>query len=266
MCRKVIYLIFFVLVLGLTAVPGRALDRVAYWDASYPSAWAAAVDADVRDYLQANGYTVRNATQLKTWMDARIADGALSVVVFCKDIVPDTVAETMDASCTLRKYLNAGGKVIWYSDIPMYYVGHSGPSQDTWGDAGAPAILGFNTSSAPRDTFNEVVISGAGVGWGLTQTWQSQRPAAAGITTNLAVLATDDAGNAAAWAKHFVPRDRARGFVRIWDTGGTPLVADVISVAESSGALAADLNDDDTIDLKDYALLADMFLDEALWP
>ncbi|UCG60165.1 MAG: hypothetical protein JSU70_11695, partial [Phycisphaerales bacterium] len=89
--------------------------RVAYWDAAYPSAWAEVeVTVAVRDYLALNGYTVLNANELKTWMDARIADGALSVVVFCKDIVPDTVAETMDDTCTIRRYLDAGGKVVWY--------------------------------------------------------------------------------------------------------------------------------------------------------
>ncbi|MHC4867531.1 MAG: LamG-like jellyroll fold domain-containing protein [Planctomycetota bacterium] len=61
--------------------------RVAYWDAAYTAVgWAdIAVTEAVRDYLATNGYTVVNAAQLKTWMDARIADGAPSVVVFCID-------------------------------------------------------------------------------------------------------------------------------------------------------------------------------------
>jgi hypothetical protein len=66
--------------------------------------------------------------------------------------------------------------------------------------------------------------------------------------------------------KHYLPRDKARGFFRIWDTTGAPPVADVISVAESKGALAADLNADKKVDFKDYAKLADAWLEEILWP
>ena len=68
--------------LWLTAVQAQAWDRVAYRDSRYPTHWIA--DADtviVRDALVAAGYTVLDADELKTWMDARIADGALSVVV-----------------------------------------------------------------------------------------------------------------------------------------------------------------------------------------
>ncbi|MHC4426131.1 MAG: hypothetical protein ACYSYV_08550, partial [Planctomycetota bacterium] len=146
--------------------------RVAYWDAAYPTAWAdVAVTEDVRDHLALNGYTVVNAAQLKTWMDARIADGAPSVVVFCKDIVPDTVAETMDATCTVRRYLDAGG-------------------------AGATNVLGFNASGGPNDTGEEVGFTAAGIVWGLTETWPSSRPTPP-TAENLTALATISGGSAA---------------------------------------------------------------------
>jgi hypothetical protein len=241
--------------------------RAAYWDSRYRTNWATDANSiTVRDGLVAAGYTILDADQLKTWMNARIADKKLSVVVFCRDNAPDTVVESVDATCTLRRYLDAGGKIVFYADIPFYDIAHADGTWDNPADAGAPAILGFNTSSAPRDTYDTVTITGAGASWGLAQTWSSQRPAAAGITTNLTVLATDAAGNAPAWVKHYLPRDKARGFVRIWDTTGTPPVADVISVAESKGALAADLNADKKVDFKDYAKLADSWLEEILWP
>ena len=68
---------------------------------------------ELRDHFEAAGYEILDADQLKTWMDARIADQTTSVVVFCKDVVPDTVAEENSADCTLRKYLDAGGKIEW---------------------------------------------------------------------------------------------------------------------------------------------------------
>jgi hypothetical protein len=229
MCRKMIFIVLFVSALG--GVQAQEWDRAAYWDDRYPSAWAG-TDTSIRDGLEAAGYTILDADELKTWMDAHIADQALSVVVFCKDAAPETVAESMSSNCTLRRYLDAGGKIVWYSDIPFYYLGHPDGTTTTWGDSGAPAVLGFNTAGATRDTYNEVVITEAGYTWGLTETWQSRRPAAQSAT-DFTILATDSTGSAAAWVKHYVPGDTYRGFVRMFDTDGVPAsVDDVIRLAE----------------------------------
>ena len=114
MCRKLVLLILFVLIPQIAAADDPLWDRAAYWDGRYPTNWAdAGTAAAVRDALAAAGYTVLNADQLKTWMDGHIADGELSVVVFCMDIAPDTVVETNTAACTLRQYLDAGGKIVF---------------------------------------------------------------------------------------------------------------------------------------------------------
>jgi hypothetical protein len=245
MCRKMICPVFcFVLILGLFTVRAQALewDRAVYWDDDYPSAWAGGATT-IRDALSAAGYTVLDAAQLKSWMDGHIKDKALSVVVFCKDSVPDTVAETMNASCTLRKYLDAGGKVIWYSDWPIYYQGHADGSNTEWGSAGASNVLGFNASSGPNDTYEEVVFTEVGIEWGLTTPWQSRRPTSVTITQNFTPLATIGSGSAvsaAAWAKHYLPGDKYRGFVRIYDIEGVPpSVEDIMRVAEYVASKAA---------------------------
>ena len=235
MCKKLIYLVFFMLALGVAQGAGLNWDRAAYWDGRYPTNWAdAATAANVRDALDTAGYTILDADELKTWMLGHIADGELSVVVFCMDIAPDTVIETMSDTCTLRQYLDAGGKIVFYADIPFYNQGHADGTTtiDGWRDAAAPAILGFNTSSAPRDNNNAVQFTPDGIEWGLTETWSSVRPAAAGITGDLTVLATDNAGHSAAWVKHYVPGDTYRGFVRTRDVGGMPNVDDIIRLAE----------------------------------
>ena len=106
MCRKLIYPTLFVLALAATV--GQAADltwiRAAYFDSKYPSAWAGAGNV-TRDALAAAGYTILNANELKTWMDARIADKKLSVVVMTQDVVPDTVAETMSNIFKIGIYL-----------------------------------------------------------------------------------------------------------------------------------------------------------------
>ncbi len=238
MWKKSVCVTLLLLTLGVAQARDLSWKyKAAYWDTQYLTGWAGGSTV-VRDALEAAGYTILNATQLKDWMNARIADKAQSVVVFCRDIAPDTVAETMDAKCTLRKYLDAGGKIVWYSDIPFYNQSHADGTNTNWADAGAPGVLGFNTSGATRDTYNTVALTDLGKSWGLATTWQSQRPAAPSATT-LDILATDNAGNAAAWVKHYVTGDKYRGFVRFWDRAGDlPPAAEVIRLAEYVGVKA----------------------------
>jgi hypothetical protein len=103
-----------------------------------------------------------------------------------------------------------------------------------WAEAGANAILGIGNVSV-WDTNTQTTITPIGLRWGLTQAWASVRPYA---TTGLTVLATDGPGNAAAWVKQYVAGDSYRGFVRLWDRGGYPPVADIIRVAEYIGLKA----------------------------
>ena len=240
--KKLMCSILLLSLLGMAQAGAAEIDwiKAVYWDADYPSGWAGGGEG-MRDALADAGYEVLDAEQLKSWMDARIADKERSVVVFAKDIAPDTVAESQSDSATIRRYLDAGGKIVWYSDIPFYYQGHADGSSETWADAGAPAILGFNTSPGGlRDSGNLVTFTPAGESWGLTQTWNSARPATADAADGLTVLATDNAGNAAAWVKSYVANDSSRGFVRFWDTAGdTPPAEDVIALAEYISLIAS---------------------------
>ena len=180
MSKQAIYLALVALVLGAAHVQAQEFEwiRAAYWDDRYPGAWGGNGIA-MRDALEGAGYEVLDADALKVWMEARIADREYSVVVFCLDVVPDTVAETMTDACTLRRYLNAGGKIVWYSDWPFYYQGTADGSMVTWTGTGATDILGFNASTGPNDSYATVTITELGAAWGLTETWESRRPTGA---------------------------------------------------------------------------------------
>ncbi|MHC4621113.1 MAG: LamG domain-containing protein [Planctomycetota bacterium] len=161
--------------------------------------------------------------------DARIADRAPSVVVFCQEIAPDTVAESMSPTCTLRQYLDVGGKTIWYADTPFWQQGHADGTTTVWDRFGPINILGFYAADGPSDSWDEVTLTAEGIQWGLTETWQSIRPVS---TDGVRVLAVDDSGYAAAWVKHYVSGDTYRGFVRLFDRDGDPNINDVRCVAE----------------------------------
>ena len=234
MVGKVLWSLMAVSALTLTAgqAQGSPYDRVAYWDSTYATSWAGD-GVPVRDALVAAGYRVVNAAELKTWMDGHIADKNPSVVVFCRDDIPVTVGETQTATCTLRRYLDAGGKVVWYSDIPLYYQALTGGGTATWGTGGSTAVLGFNAAGGTWDVNQQVKITEVGARWGLTTTWSTARPAATAPTTDFEILATAPNGNAAGWVKHYVPGDTFRGFVRIDDHSGVPVnIAQLMAVAE----------------------------------
>jgi hypothetical protein len=213
--------------LASEADPNFVWERAAYWDARYPSCFTDGVL--VRDGLEYAGYEILDADQLKTWMDARITDRAPSVVVFCQDIAPDTVAESMSPACTLRQYLDVGGKIIWYADTPFWQQGHADGTTTVWDRFGSINILGFYAADGPSDSYDEVTLTAEGVQWGLTEGWQSIRPVSA---DGVRVLAVDDSSYAAAWVKHYVLGDTYRGFVRLFDRDGDPNIDDVRCVAE----------------------------------
>ncbi len=189
-------------------------DKAVYWDERYGGAVVAT------DEFEQAGYKVLDADQLKTWMDGHIVDNKPSVVVFCQLLIPDTVMESMSPDCTLRQYLNAGGKIVWFGDVPMYWQGHSDGSATEWGIDGSINVLGFNAAGGPWDEYVEVTFTEEGLEWGLTETWFSERPA---NPMGLRVLAEHDGGYAAAWVKHYVSDDTYRGFVRLFDTWGVGL-------------------------------------------
>jgi len=239
--------------LDLSVSGGITWQRAVYFDETYPTVWTSGTV--MRDLLADQGYEVLDADALKLWMDARIADTQPSVVVFSQDAAPDTVAETMSPDCTLRQYLDAGGKIVWYADIPLFYQGHADGTTTGWGVEGSMEVLGFNAAGGAWDTATEVSFTTEGLNWGLRRTWESVRPAAAGA---LRVLARDGEGYPTAWVMHYVEGDTCRGFVRFYDRPGVPNGHDVRQLAVFGNQLAPpignDFDGDDDVDLQDYAV------------
>jgi len=269
MSKKLIFLtFFFALVLGLAGEQAWGQWRAAYYDERYRESWTTdGASATVRDAFKDVGYKILDADQLKTFMDARIADRAASVVVLCRDNAPDTVVESNSPDCTLRRYLDAGGKVVSYADVPFWYVGHSDGTRTTYKEAGCANILGISGTTYADDWVNgpngTVTITSEGVAWGLTETWASWRWVPADEVD--IVLAADNAGYASAWVKHFAPGDTTAGFVRIWDiwmnADTIPNVQDLVRVAEyglppNPHNPIADLYGDGIVNIADFCRLA----------
>jgi hypothetical protein len=64
---------------------------------------------------------------LAKWMEWIIEENKCdrSVVVFSQDVVPDTICHSPSPSSLVRRYLDAGGKIVWFGDNPFYYQGQN---------------------------------------------------------------------------------------------------------------------------------------------
>ncbi len=148
------------------------VTKIIYYDPHYPVSWVGEENArEARNYFVRRFFVEKNAQQLQTWIvEALKSDLAhRSLIVFAQDVVPDTVAEVRNDTCLIRKYLDAGGRVVWRGDIPFWYQGKAGGARDNWHgtdpfECGPWKILGVYYHNyvvkwvAPRE--------GAGTLWG----------------------------------------------------------------------------------------------------
>ena len=114
-------------------LPWGRLTRAVFQDERYPSAFNDSPDAFVHAFADRE-YAVLDADRLRIWMRAQIDRGAAATVcVIPSGVVPDTLAESPDATSLIRRYLDAGGRVVWIGDVPFFYQGKADGSRATWG-------------------------------------------------------------------------------------------------------------------------------------
>jgi hypothetical protein len=147
-----------------SAALSHHVTKIVYYDPDYPGSWVKDENAEeARDHFVGRWFVQKNAPQLASWIREALQSPLAhrSLIVFAQDIVPDTVAEVRNDTCLIRKYLDAGGRVVWRGDIPFWYQGKAGGAKDDWhgpdsSECGPWKILGvyyFNYEfkwSAPR--------------------------------------------------------------------------------------------------------------------
>lgn len=122
------------------------VTKIVYYDPTYPaSPWMDGENAEqTRKYFVDRWFVEKDAQQLQNWIYKVLENGEAykSLIVFAQDIVPETVAEVPNETCLLRKYLNAGGRVVWRGDIPFWYQGKAGGAKEKWFKDGPRDVLG----------------------------------------------------------------------------------------------------------------------------
>jgi outer membrane protein assembly factor BamB len=203
--------------------PPGGIRRIVFWDSAYARAAWIANHEQVRDVLAARGFQVQGAAALATFLRDAVAAGTAgrSVVVFAIDHLPSELARSNGgAPPLLRRYLDAGGKVVWIGPPPLVF-----PRDPATGDPGSitsidrsrpRALLGVDFRAANFDPFGATATA-AGSAWGLCGWW----PAAWSVAVQPGVepLALDENGLAGAWVRRYGGAP-GTGFVMISRGGG----------------------------------------------
>lgn len=178
------------------------LRRMVFWDERLDKVTLLADGARLRDYLTLRGYLLVNSANAVPALDPAKARG--SVIVFAQDYLMPELERPGDATSLLRRYLEAGGRVVWPGVPPGLWP------RDTLDDQlniraidrrGPEKLLGVSHQGANFDQRGVSRITPAGRHYGLGGWFNA--PWAADPTTVTEVLALDDQGHAAAWTRRY---------------------------------------------------------------
>jgi hypothetical protein len=106
---------------------------IVFYDSTFPCSWVYWPE-QAASYFTERGFLPADAQELEGMMERVVERGTAhkTLFVFIHDIVPRSITEVCHPSCTLRRYLDAGGRVVWWGDIPLYYQGLPGHKKEIW--------------------------------------------------------------------------------------------------------------------------------------
>jgi outer membrane protein assembly factor BamB len=192
-----------------------AVKRAVFFDSTYlriaqiPNATA------LSRYMVDHGYALLGANEVSRFLEQRIQDRAPSVIVFAIDAVPADALQPSPEQSLVRRYLDAGGKIVWvglppaiWPVDPLHGERH-GLNEIDWE---APhKLLGVSFAAAIFDQ-RSARATETGLHWGLPLRWRTGWSVAPATVSE--VLATDDLGLAGAWLKSYGGAP-GTGFVRV---------------------------------------------------
>lgn len=200
-------------VYALASGPDEAFHQAVYWDETLAEDAIFQGGEAVHDYFSAD-YETLDAATLAPFMQARITDGEASVVVAAIDVLPPAITDGA-AESLLRRFMGAGGKIVWLGEPPLLWSKdpESGNYTIERIDRRRPtALLDVDHEPGNFDRLGiQATAGGRAMGlepWG-TGAW------AVDPSTVTTVLAYDEFGNASSWIKNY-GGPAGTGFVRLW--------------------------------------------------
>lgn len=219
--------------LGAAPAPPRL---AVFWDSVLSTQpFRAANAALLRGYLRAHDYVPLDEAGLADWLEARIRDRTASVLVFPSDRLPASAGnpDVSDPPPLLRRYLDAGGKVVWTGFPPWSLVVN---------DEGRPTAidlertrnaLGVDASRSGQGLYGAMTTA-LGRAWGLEGTHLSELAVAPG--PGVRVLAVNERGDPAAAVRDY-GGPPGTGLVLLWGVGAAYDALDQIRAAAEYGVV-----------------------------
>lgn len=170
------------------------------------------------EYFRDLGYEVLASDSLARFMTARIRDGIPSAIVFAMDVAPPSVMPTIADTVLIRRYLDAGGKVVWIGQ-PIGIAAYDTAGNMTAYDPGRTGtVLGVSMASLEFDEFNAHPTP-LGLQWGLDAVMRGGTPVKPG--GGIRALSRDELGAATAWLREYRADRPGSGYVQLWGLGAT---------------------------------------------
>jgi hypothetical protein len=197
--------------------------KAVFWDAKQgvSTGWFTAGTAEwIRDYFKRERYDVVDSKGLEELMSDQLTSSIRSVVVFAEHRIPSTVLKENSENALIRKYLNAGGKIVWLGPDPLAWKRDSVGSLTgiDYSMAGKILSIQYPGSSLQGIGWYAASVTDEGTKWGLQGWGVSLGWVAPGQVST--VLALDENGMASEWVKNYggpegtgllqlsVPRDK----------------------------------------------------------
>ena len=192
-------------------------NKVVYYDTSYSFSQGIIKNADAyKSALVAKGFKVKDANTLKEWMTNKLVTNSApgTVVIFAQENVPDTILDTQDENSMLRRYLNAGGKVVWTGSQPLYNMSTS-TANVVLGVNGAKNILGIELKDAVEPVAVSLSDTAKDLAFGSVTSWKSTMPILPGQGET--ALSVTNIGEVSGWIRNYNPEYPYSGFIRMYD-------------------------------------------------
>jgi outer membrane protein assembly factor BamB len=178
---------------------GRYPDLAVFWDEELRDFTFYDSYDVVRTYFEQNGYRVLDVAALGEFMQNHVADGEASVVVFAVDHVPSSVASGTADTVLFRRYLDAGGKVVWLGLPPMLLARDPDSGQPTaMSRDTSSSLIGVDFGAVNFDSYGATATD-LGSEWGAPTWWVSSY--SIDLSDGIGVLGLDENGRAAAWVR-----------------------------------------------------------------
>lgn len=191
-------------------------------------------EESVRDFFVKEGYTLVDEAGLRNFLEERIKDKKPGVVLLARNYFPPSLYDGNSGDDLLRKYLAAGGKLVFTGLNPFGYIFKKGTSEIEDIDLNIPnRMFGLNYEGKSTDGirgWNKAVLTKAGIRAGLRteKLTLAQISPAGGITP----LAVDEWGYYSMWIKNFGGRE-GTGLMQLWiDSQNPDNLKDIFNAVE----------------------------------